>query len=138
MFKVTELDDLILLQRAVAAARFDSRETGVLLGSPRLAELHSQLFDAIVEAKGQVDAERPDGWAAWRSLVKNAPHAELVVGYLSQVKQLSTMSRDDQLAFVRVCVAPFVATSDEVESLLVSALAMQAGSDIEPNGGPTA
>jgi hypothetical protein len=115
---MSDLDDLILLQRAIAAARFTSGESEVLLGSPRMAEIHTQVFDAIVQAKGELDATRPDGWAAWRQLANNPAHANLVVEYASRTRIFHDWSRDEQVNFLRVCIAPFVASEDEVEVLL--------------------
>lgn len=115
---LTDLDDLILLQRAIAAARFESTESTVLLGSPRMAEIHSRVFDAIVAAKGELDARRPDGWAAWRQLANNPAHARLVVEYVGRTPAFEEWGRDDQVRFLRVCIAPFVASDDEVDEVL--------------------
>jgi hypothetical protein len=123
VFEVTELDDLVLLQRAIAAARFVSRESDVLLGSPRMAWLHCQVVDAIVVATGEAGSVDSSGWAAWRRLSNNAAHADQVVDYLAGTKRFFEWSREDQLAFVKVCIAPFEASDSEIEDLLTKAAA---------------
>lgn len=114
---MSDLDDLILLQRAIAAGRFmsDVRE---LFGSPRMAEIHHQVYNAIVQAKGEVDAKRPDGWTAWRQLANNPEHAKLVVEHASTARLFHDWSRYEQVSYLRVCIAPFVASDDEVDDLL--------------------
>jgi hypothetical protein len=92
-FSVSNLEDLTLSQRAIAAARFVSRESDVLLGSPRMAELHTQVFDAIVKAAGEHDANRPDGWTAFRQLSNNPAHVDTIVASEDEVERLAEMCR---------------------------------------------
>ena len=127
MFSVNDLDDLVLLQRAVAAARFVSRESEVLPGSPRMAWLHSQIVDAILAAAGGTDADDPNGWAEWRRLSNNPAHAESVVTYLASIEQFSEWSRNERAAYAKVCVSPFEASDDEIDVLLERAARAAAG-----------
>lgn len=122
MFRVDDIDDLVLLQRVIAAGRFHSG-FGEFIGSARLAALHSLVFDEIVRAKGQVDADRPDGWTAWRQLANNSEHADLVVEHVAQGDWFVSLNREDQLNYLRVCVAPFVASDTEMQALLDRAVA---------------
>jgi hypothetical protein len=115
MILVDSAEELRILHRSLMASRFGkSQDDPVLMGSPLLAEVHVQVLEMLI-------AQDPFGsrleWEQWRMFGKHEVESEVVVASVSREDNFFTMSVDDQRSYLRICVAPFVASDEEIELL---------------------
>src|SRR4051812_22844997 len=117
LFTVTDRNELLALSRLVAEAKFQSNpDDAVLWGSPYVHELAKRISEAILNsyrAKGELGlADRHIRWT--ESLPKNVvlPIVQSNLRRDASRKFWQAMTRDDKVAYVRGCIAPFVATDD--------------------------
>lgn len=115
---VDEQLDLLYLQRALMEARFASDPVDrVLLGSPRLAEIHRYLVDELIELDERRPGVRaPSDWREWRRFSTRTREREVIVERL-KTEDISGMDEQSRLAYLRVVTAPFEATDAELNLL---------------------
>ena len=116
--------DLLYLQRALMEARFARDPVDpVLLGSPRLAEIHRYLVDELIALDERKPGVRPpSGWRTWRRFSTREREREIIVRRL-KAENISQMDERSRLDYLQVVTAPFETTDVELRQLLSDILA---------------
>jgi hypothetical protein len=114
--------DLLLMHRALMEARFAKNPSDrVLLGSPRLAEIHSSLVVEIVEAyRSEGKGDEAVGWEKWRELSSDRLEWEAVRHRMSH--NPASWDRfagvEAKRDFLRICFEPFHVADELVDELI--------------------
>lgn len=123
LFTVTDRNELLALSRLVAEAKFQPNpEDAALWGSPYVHELAKRISEGILDsyrAEGKLGLA--DRYTLWmKSLPENValPIVRSNLRRDASRKFWTAMSRDEKVAYVRGCIAPFVATDDFIAGLI--------------------
>jgi hypothetical protein len=127
LWSIESLDDLLLLQRSLLEARFSRDPVDpVLLGSPRLGELHRDVvLEIIRQYEARADDRQVDAWRKWRSWDGRTRERALVRERLVGGNFMA-LDRVNQVAYLAACVHPFDATAEDIDRFLEEILGLQA------------
>jgi hypothetical protein len=127
LWSIESLDDLLLLQRSLLEARFSRDPVDpVLLGSPRLGELHRDVvLEIIRQYEARADDRQVDAWRKWRLWDGRTRERALVRERLVGGNFMA-LDRVNQVAYLAACVQPFDATAEDIDRFLEEILGLQA------------